>query len=230
MKIPRIFILRTKNQRIRRNVKDRLFRYIFEKDKEALLQLYNALNGTDYRDPEALRIMTIESVIYMSMKNDLAFSISGVLNLYEEQSSFNPNMPVRFLIYLAQEYQKVVSEYGLEKVYGTKLLKIPNPKCVVFYIGSLDAPEESILKLSDAYEQKEENPDVELKVRMININYGHNQELMKKCHRLWEYSYFVEQINQGLRAGLKLREAAEEAIDYCVTQGVWEDILTMGRR
>ncbi len=100
----------------------------------------------------------------------------------------------------------------------------------MWYNGRGNAPEESILRLSDAYEQREEDPDVELRVRMININFGHNQELMEKCHRLWEYSFFVERLNQGLRSGLKLRRAAEEAIDYCIRQGILEDILTMARR
>ena len=75
-------------------------------DKEALLQLYNALNGTDYQDASKLEVVTIESAVYVVMKNDLAFIIAGTLNLYEHQSTYNPNMPVRFLIYLAEEYQK----------------------------------------------------------------------------------------------------------------------------
>ncbi len=230
MKISRIFVRKVGRLHVRRNVKDRLFRYIFERDREALLQLYNALNGTDYREAQALKIMTMENVIYLSMKNDLAFSIAGVLNLYEQQSSYNPNMPVRFLIYLGQEYQEVISEQGLEKIYGSQLLKLPTPRCVVFFNGRGNAPEESVLRLSDAYEQQEEDPDVELRVRMININFGHNQELMEKCHRLWEYSFFVERLNQGLRKGLKLQKAAEVAIDYCIGQGIMEDILTMARR
>ena len=230
MKIPRIFVRKIERRHVRRNVKDRLFRYIFEKDRSALLQLYNALNGTDYQKVDELKIMTMENVIYLSMKNDLAFSIAGLLNLYEQQSSYNPNMPVRFLIYLGQEYQKIVTEYGLEKLYGSELLRLPTPRCVVFYNGETDAPEECVLRLSDAYEHKEAEPDVELKVRMININFGHNQKLMEKCHRLWEYAFFVDQLNRGLRSGIGLQNAAESAIEYCIGQGVLEDILTMGRR
>ena len=137
---------RKKHFFVRRNVKDRLFRYIFEQDRGALLELYNALNGTDYRDKDALEMMTVENVIYLSMKNDLAFTIAGVLNLYEQQSTVNPNMPVRFLIYLGEEYQRIIGEYGQEKVYGTKLLKLPAPHCVVFYNGSREEPEEQYLR------------------------------------------------------------------------------------
>lgn len=214
---------------VRFNVKDRLFRFIFEEDREALLQLYNALNNTDYADSSALKIMTVKNVIYLSMKNDLAFVIAGVLNLYEQQSTFNPNMPVRFFIYLGEEYQKVIAEQGKEKLYGRGLLKLPAPRCVVFYNGGRDAPEEQILKLSDAFEQPQEEPDVELKVRMLNINFGHNKELMEKCHRLWEYAYFVEQINQGLREGLGVKRAVNHAVEHCIDRGVLDDILTESR-
>ncbi len=95
-------------RKVRRQIKDRLFRFLFEKDKDALLQLYNALNGTAYQDASQLEVVTIENAVYIVMKNDLAFVIAGTLNLYEHQSTFNPNMPVRFLIYLAEEYQKLV--------------------------------------------------------------------------------------------------------------------------
>ncbi len=220
---------RKKHFFVRRNVKDRLFRYIFEQDRGALLELYNALNGTDYRDKDALEMMTVENVIYLSMKNDLAFTIAGVLNLYEQQSTINPNMPVRFLIYLGEEYQRIIGEYGQEKVYGTKLLKLPAPHCVVFYNGSREEPEEQYLRLSDAYEHPEEKPGVELEVRMLNINYGHNQELMDRCRRLKEYSYFIGQINEGLREGIGIRDAADRAMDVCLEEGILKDILTDSR-
>ena len=99
---------RQNRKRIQRNVKDRLFRYLFEKDRDALLELYNALNGTAYRDPSQLEIVTIESAVYVVMKNDLAYILSGTLSMYEHQSTYSPNLPVRFLIYLAQEYQMVI--------------------------------------------------------------------------------------------------------------------------
>lgn len=98
--------------KVRRNVKDRLFRFLFANDAEALLQLYNALNGTDYSDASKLKIVTIESAVYVVMKNDLAFVLSGTLNMYEHQSTYSPNLPIRFLIYLAQEYQTIIEQAG----------------------------------------------------------------------------------------------------------------------
>ena len=113
------------------------------------MQLYNALNETDYQDASQLEVVTIESAVYVVMKNDLAFVIAGTLNLYEHQSTYNPNMPVRFLIYLAEEYQKVV-EQAEESIFGTKQICLPTPQCIVFYNGEKEAPEEQILRLSDA--------------------------------------------------------------------------------
>lgn len=213
---------------VNRKVKDRLFRFIFEQDREALLQLYNALNGTDYQDASQLKIVTIQNIVYMSMKNDLAFVIAGVLNLYEHQSSFNPNMPVRFFIYLGQEFQMMI---GMQKadIYGRKLIKLPTPRCVVFYNGDTDEPEERILRLSDAYEQPEETPQVELTVRMININFGHNRELMEKCRKLWEYAYFVDQINQRLKAGVGMKLAVNQAVDHCIDRDILGDILRQNK-
>lgn len=117
-------------KRVRRNVKDRLFRYLFEKDREALLELYNALNGTEYQDPSQLEVVTIESAVYVVMKNDLAYILSGTLNMYEHQSTYSPNLPVRFLIYLAQEYQSVIAR-AERSLYGTGRISLPTPQCVV---------------------------------------------------------------------------------------------------
>lgn len=128
-------------RKIYHSVKDRLFRFLFENNREALLQLYNALNGTDYTDASMLQVVTIESAVYVVMKNDLAFVFTGTLNLYEHQSTYNPNMPVRFLIYLAEEYQKLVEE-AEQSLYGAERIMLPTPQCVVFYNGVKDEPEE----------------------------------------------------------------------------------------
>lgn len=210
--------------KIRRNTKDRLFRFLFDKDRKALLQLYNALNGTDYQDASALQVVTIESAVYVVMKNDLAFILAGTLNLYEHQSTYNSNMPVRFLIYLAEEYQKLI-EHAESSLYGARRIPLPAPQCVVFYNGEKDAPEEEILRLSDAFVNRRSEADVELKVRMLNINYGHNHELMDKCHVLEEYAEFVEISRMYMRDGLQVKEALEHAIQYCMEHGILYETL-----
>lgn len=214
--------------RVRRNVKDRLFRFLFEKDKEALLQLYNALNGTNYEDASRLKIVTIESVVYVVMKNDLAFVMSGTLNMYEHQSTYSPNMPVRFLIYLAQEYQMVI-ERAEKSLYGSTRIVLPTPQCVVFYNGMREMPEEQVLRLSDAFENKDAVADVELTVRMININYGHNRLLMEKCRMLEEYSEFVSIARDYIHMNQNVEAALTDAMDYCVAHGILEKLLRENR-
>lgn len=211
-------------RKIHRQVKDRLFRFLFEKDREALLQLYNALNGTNYQDASKLEVVTIESAVYIVMKNDLAFVIAGTLNLYEHQSSMNPNMPVRFLIYLAEEYQKLIEQAEMS-LYGSRQILLPTPQCIVFYNGEKDFPEEQILKLSDAFENKMQEADVELKVRMLNINYGHNKELMKKCRVLEEYAKFVHICRLYISEGYDRQTALNTAIDYCIDHDILADFL-----
>lgn len=211
-----------------RKVKDRLFRAIFTKDKTALLQLYNALHNTSYTNPDELEIITIENIVYMSMKNDLAFVIAGIINLYEHQSTFNPNMPVRFLLYLAQEYQKLIAKQKAN-IYGTKLISLPTPQFFVFYNGDTNEPDEQILKLSNAFENKKETADIELSVHLLNINFEHNKELMQKCHRLWEYSYLIEQIKKNLANGMSQHHAIDNAILHCINNDILTDFLQGNR-
>ncbi len=211
-------------KKVHRNVKDRFFRFLFDKDREALLQLYNALNGTDYKDAGELQVVTLEGAVYMVMKNDLAFVVAGTLNLYEHQSTLNPNLPVRFLIYLAGEYQKLI-EQAEESLYGSKLISLPAPQCVVFYNGEKEIPEEQILRLSDAFGIRKSKADVELSVRMLNINYGHNRELMAKCRVLDEYARFVDICRQYIAEGNNRQEALHAAIEYCIGHDILSEFL-----
>lgn len=211
-------------KKLHRDVKDRLFRFLFEKDKEALLQLYNALNDTDYKEASDLQVVTIESAVYVVMKNDLAFVLAGTVNLYEHQSTYNPNMPVRFLIYLAEEYQKLIGQAQLS-LYGSTRIELPTPRCVVFYNGEKDLPEESVLKLSDAFIDKERQADVELQVRVLNINYGCNKALMDKCRTLAEYAEFVAISRRYAAGGMSMKEALNAAIDDCLKQGILYETL-----
>ena len=156
----------TKNEiSVARNHKDRLFRMIFREKKE-LLSLYNAVNGTSYTNTEELEIVTLENAIYMNMKNDLAFVIGTNLFLYEHQSTYNPNMPLRNLFYISSEYQKMVDS---NKLYSSTLLEIPAPHFVVFYNGTTKQEDSWYNYLSDSYHNFSGIPDLELKVVTLNI-------------------------------------------------------------
>ena len=212
---------------VKRKYKDILFRFIF-KDKKELLQLYNAINGTSYKNPDDLLITTMEDVIYIGMKNDLSFLIANEINLYEHQSTLNKNMPLCGLIYLAKMYESYVETNGLNR-YQKKLIPLPFPRFIVFYNGEEEIGEELYLKLSDAFEKREEEPAVECVAKFININYGHNQELMQKCERLGEYSYFVASVRNYLKEGCNQKEAVTCAVNECIEKGILKDVLEKHR-
>ena len=212
---------------VKRKYKDILFRFIF-KDKKELLQLYNAINGTSYKNPDDLLITTMEDVIYIGMKNDLSFLIANEINLYEHQSTLNKIMPLRGLLYLAKMYESYVETNGLNR-YQKKLIPLPFPRFIVFYNGEEEIGEELYLRLSDAFEKREEEPAVECVAKFININYGHNQELMQKCERLGEYSYFVASVRNYLKEGCNQKEAVTCAVNECIEKGILKDVLEKHR-
>lgn len=210
-----------------RNYRDSLFCGLFGSDKEALLELYNALNNSDYDNPNDIEVVTIENAIYITSKNDVAYLLNGTINLYEHQSSHNPNMPVRFLIYLAQEYQKYISSVPKSE-YGTRTISLPTPKCVVFYNGEEEEPEQYDLQLSDAFANKDVTADAELVAHVYNINSGHNAELMSKCKALYGYSILIDKITRYKRS-MKLKPAIERAIEECIKEDILKNFLKSHR-
>ena len=217
--------------RINRRYKDSLFRKVFS-DKKDLLDLYNALNGTDYSNEEDLTVTTLEDVVYISVKNDLSFLVGGTINLYEHQSSYNPNMPVRGLMYFARLYQEYIDSSEIN-VFSTVLKHLPVPAFIVFYNGTREEPDRTILRLTDAFVSENgktaENACLECAATMLNINYGHNFELMQKCRRLEEYSLFVAEVRKWIEAGGDRKQAVDDAVDVCIEQGILRDILIRER-
>ena len=198
---------------------------IFE-DKRKLLELYNAISGKHYEDPELLEINTLENAIYMSMKNDLSFLIDARLSLYEHQSTYSPNLPLRFLFYLSDMFSGMTMDANL---YGTKKVELPAPRFVLFYNGEADQPDRQILKLSDLYTVKEKDPMLDLKVLMLNVNQGHNPELMEACHTLWEYAEYTGRVRKYAKEQ-PIAEAVERAITECIQEGILKEFLEKNRR
>ena len=209
----------TKGNRI---YKDRLFKFVFN-DKKKLLSLYNALNHSDYKDENALEINTLEDFIYMRMKNDLSFVLDSDMCLYEHQSTFNPNMPLRGLFYFADLLQQFVTEKGYN-IYGSTLVKIPSPRFVVFYNGDDSIPERSILKLSDAFENKVKSGCLEVEALLLDVNLGKNQELMRSCSYLQDYTTFVGKVKE-YKEYSDLDTAIDKAMDYCIRHNIMKELL-----
>lgn len=214
--------------RVNRNFKDSLFRMVFH-GKEELLSLYNAVNGSAYTNADDLKINTLEDVVYMGMKNDISFLFASYLNLYEAQSTSNPNMPLRGTIYFADLLKGWIESNQLD-IYSERQIMLPTPKFIVFYNGLKEEPERKILRLSDAFEgQQDAEAALECTAVMLNINYGYNRELMEKCQMLHDYSWFVDAVRQGVRAGKTLENAVDEAIDKSLKEGVLRDLLRKNR-
>lgn len=197
-----------------REYKDRLFNFIFgrEENREWTLSLYNAINGSDYTDASLIEFNTLGDVLYMGMKNDTSFIVSNRMSVYEHQSSYNPNMPVRMLEYVGKLYSGYIAKNKANK-YGSTQIMLPVPKLVVFYNGTTDKDDEVILKLSDAFsEDHRDESDIEVRVRMLNVNYGHNARLMEGCRPLMEYSWFVDRIREYQKEN-SLEEALKRTTD-----------------
>ena len=207
-----------------RNYKDTVFRMLFS-DKKNLLSLYNAVNSRDYTNPDDLEIVTLENAIYMGMKNDLAFIIDTNLYLYEHQSTYNPNMPLRDLFYISSEYQKMLDQKSL---YSSSLQKIPAPNFIEFYNGSDLVSDIFEHRLSSAFEHLSGEPKLELIVTVLNINEGHNAILMEHCKTLREYAQYVAKVRK-YTADLSLNEAVERAVDECIKENILADFLRKNR-
>ena len=209
---------------VNRIYKDRLYKMIFN-DKSELLKLYNAINGTHYDDPAMLTITTLDNAIYMTMENDLSFIIDMRLALYEQQSTVNPNLPLRFLMYITD----INSAYTKDmNIYGSKKVQIPLPSFVIFYNGVKSQPDRTEFLLSELFHPTTDQPALELKAVMLNINKGHNQELMNACHTLRDYSEYVARI-RTYSAEMPLTDAVEKAITECIHENILRDFLLKNR-
>lgn len=209
---------------VNRIYKDRLYKMIFN-DKSELLKLYNAINGTHYDDPAMLTITTLDNAIYMTMKNDLSFIIDMRLALYEQQSTVNPNLPLRFLMYITDIYSAYTKDMN---IYGSKKVQIPLPSFVIFYNGVKSQPDRTEFLLSELFHPTTDQPALELKAVMLNINKGHNQELMNACHTLRDYSEYVARI-RTYSAEMPLTDAVEKAITECIHENILRDFLLKNR-
>ena len=213
--------IRTKPAVIR-NYRDTLFRMLF-RDKKRLLSLFNAVNGTHYDDPEELVITTLEGALYLGMKNDVSCMIDMMMQLYEHQSTVNPNMPLRNLFYVSDLLQKYIYEEGLD-IYSRKQIKIPTLKFVVFYNGEEEQPERKEIRLSNAFAAENGEKNLELVVLQLNINKGKNEELKETCQTLQEYTEFTERVRIH-RKEIPLEDAIWTTIDECIRDGILKEFL-----
>lgn len=215
--------------RINPKHKDRLFCKIFgrEKYKKYSLDLYNAVNHSNYKDPSELELITLEDAVYIKMKNDAAYLISGNIAVYEHQSSINDNMPIRGFMYFGELYSKLLRQ-DRKKLYNRKLVKIPTPQYIVFYNGTDDYPETCKLRLSDAFIHPRGDNEFEFTATVYNINLGMNRELLDSCTPLKGYSVFVDKVRKNCLS-MPLEEGVDRAVQECIKDGILKDVLSEER-
>ena len=206
---------------VARNHKDNVFCLLY-REKKNLLSLYNAMNGTSYENERELEVVTLEEAICMKMRNDAAFVIDSTLNLYEQQASVNPNMPLRDLYYVTEELKKIAPPGRLHR---TTKVKIPAPRFVMFYNGAAKQPERMTYRLSELFFREEKEPGLELVVTAVNINPGCSRELLDKCESLRGYMVFVEKVRNKLAAEEKLEEAVRQSVNECISENILEDFF-----
>ncbi|MDR0597745.1 MAG: Rpn family recombination-promoting nuclease/putative transposase [Treponema sp.] len=214
---------------VNRAYKDSVFSLLFN-NPETLRELYNALEGVTLPPDLPITINTLDDALFMERVNDLSFACPDrLVVIFEHQSTVNPNMPLRCLMYLARLYEKIIDN---RDVYKSKLLTIPRPVCFVLYNGPADYPDEIRLKLSDAMADLTElgytgPPDLELTVRMININKGHNDELVRRSKTLHGYSEFIGKARECEQELGSREEGVKAAVKYCISRGILKEFLEL---
>ncbi len=216
--------------KINKNHKDRLFCLLFgsEEYKDNILSLYNALCDTSYTDVNDIQIYTIDNVIYIEMKNDVSILLDSYLHLWEQQSSYNPNMPLRGMMYFSKMYDRYIVEHSYN-IYGSTLIRLPTPRYTVLYNGTSEQPAFMQLKLSDAFIHEDKSGDFEWTANMVNINSGKNDKLLNKCRPLQEYMLLIEAIRHNRSCGMDVEKAVDEAVTYCIDHNILREFLTKHR-
>ncbi len=198
-------------------------------EKPRALEIYNAINGTSYEDPDLVEIIPLENKGFsLSVRNDASFVLDASLSLYEHQSTVCPNMPLRSMIYFSQIIRAMVRN---KNIYGSTLINIPVPYFVVFYNGVENMPEQYEMRLSDAFEKSVDDPQIELICKVYNINPGNNSQIMEKCPTLREYTYFVELVRKNFKENgcEDLGKSINHAIDQCIREDILRDFLIENR-
>ncbi len=202
--------------------KDTVFTRYFSDEKKLRL-LYNALEHTNYGEETKVNIITLEDILFMNQKNDICFTIDNkFILLLEHQSTINNNMPLRCLLYIAREYEKLIDK---TIIYRSTLQKIPTPHFYVLYNGVRKYPKEKTLKLSDAFLASQNPIELELYVKVININYEENHAILQQCQYLKEYSYFISIVRTYLKKGFELNKAIIKAVKICINKNVMKEFL-----
>ena len=214
---------------VNKRYKDRLFCLLFgnEEYKDNILSLYNALCHTTYTNEEDIQIYTIDDVIYIKMKNDVSILLDSFLYLWEQQSTFNPNMPIRGFMYFGKMYDRYITENSLN-IYGKTIIKLPTPRYTVLYNGMDEQPSFMQLRLSDSFINPDSSGAFEWTASMINLNDGKNEDLLINCRPLKDYMTLINEIRKNSKI-MNFDNAVDAAVTYCIEHDVLKTFLLKHR-
>lgn len=214
---------------VNKKYKDRLFCLLFgnEEYKDNVLALYNALCNTSHTNTDDMQIYTIDDVIYIKMKNDVSILLDSFLYLWEQQSTFNPSMPIRGLMYFAKMYDRYIMENKLN-IYGRTLIKLPTPRYTVLYNGMDELPDSMQLKLSNSFIHPDTSGDFEWTANMLNLNDGKNDDLLNSCRPLKDYMTLINEIRKNSER-MEFEKAVDAAVVYCIEHDVLQEFLLKHR-
>ena len=206
-----------------REYKSDVFSMLME-NKSYALEVYNALNHSDYKNPEEVEIIRLERGISLSVRNDASFLIDMNMSFYEHQSTYNPNMPLRSAIYYVNTLEDWLRKKNLD-LFSRRRIQVPTPHFVVFYNGTEKRPEYEEMRLSEAFCHKTDAPGIEVRCRVYNINPDNNRTLKERSAVLEGYTYFVEKVRTYQKRNVDLEEAVDRAIEDCIENHVLEDFF-----
>ena len=211
-------------KRHNRRYKDSVFADLFGEDKNAkknFLALYNTLYAANYHSTSILKNIRLKQTMYMSFANDVSYLVDNkIIVLAEHQSTVNPNMPLRCLEYVTRLYEHIQNPRDR---YSRTLKKIPIPAFYVFYNGVEKLPAKQMLKLSDSFIMQSETVNLELVVKLININYDKDSEILKSCEPLGQYSLFVDAVRRHI--AVDKDHGFENAIKECIKNDILREYL-----
>ena len=202
-----------------RQYQDSVFVRLFSTFIDKLLSVCKALNPAI--TSEDIELIKLENTLYAGIKNDISCKVENrLIFLIEHQSTINENMPLRCLQYIGRIFEKILE---MKDRYARLLIKIPTPEFYVFYTGNENLPAIQELKLSDAFIQETETPQLELIVKVINLNSKENDKLLNECSILKEYTEFVRIVKEyRVKYG---KEGYDKAIRYCIKHGILKDFI-----
>lgn len=207
-----------------RELKNSMFVDLFYEDESAEendIALYNALHEEPLPEGTKIQKIRVDNVLYMNFKNDVSFGVGGkILVFAEHQSTINENMPLRSLMYIGRAYEQMIP---IKSRYCKKMVPLPRPEFYTFYNGEKCWEKEKVLRLSDAFQVKDEDPMLDLSVKVININPDENHEMLDKCQVLKEYGQFVDLVRKFQKNGEP--DACKRAIQESIRQGILADYL-----